>query len=414
MSNYIEKVYLVLFSLIPVSIIIGAAASLTNILAVILVFSFFSLKNFKIGFFSSREITLLFALYIYLIFNSFIAIDFGMSAARNFGFLRFIILFIAINYFFKLSNKKGNFTHFWTIVLIIVSLDSYLEFFTGKNVLGYGEIYGDRIVSFFKDEPIVGGYINGFIFIIFGFYFDRYFEKDIRYKILLFSLLLLLFLTVLITGERSNSIKLLLGLFLFFTLNMQLNLKTKIISFIGIFVLFFLILSNSNYLKSRYYGGFVYHIIDSQRLASFIENQEYFELYRSGYAIFKDYPYFGVGNKNYRVITIRDSDFKDDYEISTHPHQIYIELISEHGAIGTVIILSIIFTLMFKNLKIIILSRNSVQLGCFVYLLINFIPLLPGGSFFSDFPSTLFWLNLSIMYACNPSTNIFKAKHIQK
>ena len=39
--------------------------------------------------------------------------------------------------------------------------------------------------------------------------------------------------------------------------------------------------------------------------------------------------------------------------------------------------------------------------------LINFIPLLPGGSFFNDFNSTLFWLNFSIFYASNPKTNIF-------
>jgi hypothetical protein len=62
---------------------------------------------------------------------------------------------------------------------------------------------------------------------------------------------------------------------------------------------------------------------------------------------------------------------------------------------------------MFKNLKIIILSRNSIQLGCLIYLIINFLPILPSGSFFNDFNSTLFWVNLSLMYACNTETNIF-------
>jgi hypothetical protein len=38
------------------------------------------------------------------------------------------------------------------------------------------------------------------------------------------------------------------------------------------------------------------------------------------------------------------------------------------------------------------------------------LPLLPSGSFFSDFNSTLFWINLSIMYASNPDTNIFRKK----
>ena len=144
------------------------------------------------------------------------------------------------------------------------------------------------------------------------------------------------------------------------------------------------------------------------RLSSFLKNQHYFALYKSGIAIFKDYPFFGVGNKNYRVVSSRDENIKDDYEYSTHPHQIYFEFLSEHGAVGTIILLSLIFSMMFKNLKIIILSRNSIQLGCFIYLIINFLPILPSGSFFADFNSTFFWLNLSIMYACNSKTNIFR------
>ena len=59
------------------------------------------------------------------------------------------------------------------------------------------------------------------------------------------------------------------------------------------------------------------------------------------------------------------------------------------------------------------MSRNFIQLGCFAYLVINFMPILPGGSFFNDFSSTLFWINLSIMYACNEKTNIFsRAKNL--
>ena len=32
------------------------------------------------------------------------------------------------------------------------------------------EMFGDRIVSFFKDEPIVGGYIYSFYLIVLGFF----------------------------------------------------------------------------------------------------------------------------------------------------------------------------------------------------------------------------------------------------
>ena len=406
-NNKIEKTYLILISLIPMSIVAGSAISLLNIFFILIFFLLFSSRRTEKDIFKNNILYSLIIIYIYLIFNSFIAIDFEISANRNFGFIRFILLFVAINYFFSVSHKTNYIFNFWSIVIFIVAFDSYIEFFFGKNILGYGELYGDRIVSFFKDEPIVGGFINGFIFIIIGYYFDKLIKKDLKYQLILPIIILFLFVTVIITGERSNTIKLIFGLFLFFVLNKEYDIKKKIIFLISILAFFFVILVNSEYLKSRYYGGFVYHLIDANRLSIFLQKQQYFELYKSGYAVFKDYPIFGVGNKNYRVITIRDEFIKEDYEVSTHPHQVYFEILSEHGIVGCIILLTLIFFLMFKNLKIIILSRNSVQLGCFVYLIINFLPLLPGGSFFGDLNSTLFWLNLSIMYACNPQTNIF-------
>ena len=57
------------------------------------------------------------------------------------------------------------------------------------------------------------------------------------------------------------------------------------------------------------------------------------------------------------------------------------------------------------------MSKNYIQIGSFIYLLINFIPLLPSGSFFSDFNLTLFMINFSIMYAVNDKTNIFYSKN---
>ena len=408
-NNNIEKIYIFLFSLIPLSIIFGSSISLINILIILIFFLIFTSKSIEKEIFKNSTIIFLILIYFYLIFNSFIAIDFEMSATRNFGFIRFILFFIVVNYFFNLSNKTNNIFNFWSLIIIIVALDSFIEFFLGRNILGYGELYGDRIVSFFKDEPIVGGYLSAFIFIIIGYFFDKFIEKDLRFKILLVFIIFLLFSAVLITGERSNGIKVTFGLILFFILNKRLNFNYKIFTLLSVITIFLFAIVNSSYLKNRYYNMFVYHFTDSERLSIFLKKQQYFELYKSGIAIFKDYPFFGVGNKNYRVVS-KDENIRDDYEWSTHPHQIYFEFLSEHGAVGTIILLSLIFIMMFKNLKIIILSRNSIQLGCLIYLIINFLPILPSGSFFGDFNSTLFWLNLSIMYACNSETNIFKKK----
>ena len=67
---------------------------------------------------------------------------------------------------------------------------------------------------------------------------------------------------------------------------------------------------------------------------------------------------------------------------------------------------------MFKILKSILMSRNHIQIGAFTFVVINFIPFLPGGSFFSDFNITLFWINFSIMFASSEKTNIFAKNHI--
>tara|TARA_B100000963_G_scaffold95997_1_gene82769 strand:+ start:90 stop:593 length:504 start_codon:yes stop_codon:yes gene_type:complete len=163
----------------------------------------------------------------------------------------------------------------------------------------------------------------------------------------------------------------------------------------------------------RYIGQIYNQIFDKEADSKFSDNL-YIQLYKSGYTVFKNNPLFGVGNKNYRVETC-DSEKKNiytEYYCTTHPHQVYFELLSEQGVFGFLIILSIIFFLTFRLLRKILLSKNYIQAGAFVYILTNFIPILPSGAFFSDFNLTLFMLNFSIMYAINKETNIFNENNI--
>ena len=103
-----------------------------------------------------------------------------------------------------------------------------------------------------------------------------------------------------------------------------------------------------------------------------------------------------------------------NYVCNTHPHQIYFEFLSEHGLVGTFLLLSVFFALIFQYLKVIILSQNYLQIGAFTFLITNFLPFIPSGSFFSDFNISLFILNLSIMYAVNKKTNVFFKNNVNK
>ena len=115
-----------------------------------------------------------------------------------------------------------------------------------------------------------------------------------------------------------------------------------------------------------------------------------------------------MGNKNYRVETC-SNEKNPKYFCSTHPHQLYFEFLAEHGIVGTVILIFILFSLILSKIKIILCSKNYLQLGCLTFLLTSFVPLLPSGAFFADYNLTIFWINLSIMYAVGEKTNVFRS-----
>ena len=410
---YQSKIFYFFLSIIPVSIILGSSISLTNVICLGLLTFFFIFRKSYSQIFYTLPIKLLFLIYLYLILNTFISLDPVKALSRNFGFIRFIFLFIFINYFFY-NFKKFDVIKFWLIILILVLIDSYIEIMSGTNILGYGNLYGNRVVSFFKDEPIVAAFLNGFLLIIIG-YLANNINGD-KKKLLLFFVITLSFLIcIFLTGERSNTIKILFAFTIFLSISNFISLKKKILSFFILLSLIGVIFLNSNYLKYRFISLLKYdflaikEFIFSDKNEINVNKSIYLSLYYSGYQVFKENFLFGVGNKNYRIVTCdKDkSNLNRHFYCMTHPHQVYFELLSEHGLIGTVVLLILFFTLIFKYLKIIINSRNHIQLGCLLYLLVNFLPFLPSGSFFSDFNLTLFFINLSVMYAVNDKTNIF-------
>jgi len=416
-NKILNSYFLLLFSFIPASIIVGPAISLVNILIIDFSFIFLILYKKDYKFLSNKTVKFIIFLCLYLIFNSIISKDFSMSAYRNFGFIRFGILFLAFNYFFYNKDFINRVLIVWILTLSILTLDTYLESISGRNILGYGEEYGRRIVSFFKDEPIVGGYINGFYLVLIGYLFYLNDKIVNKYKniILIYSIFFLI--AIVLTGERSNSIKAVFGFFLFYSFNDFFKFKEKILSILLLILMFTLLLNTSNFLKLRYGGQFFKPIISIFQSNGQIQKNEisiknklkdniYTSLYQSGFDVFKKYSIFGVGNKNYRLETCSAKNITK-YNCSTHPHQIYFEFLAEHGLIGSMILLFILFNLVFSKIKIILNSKNYLQLGCLIFLIISFVPFLPSGAFFADYNLTIFWVNLSIMYAVEKKTNVY-------
>ena len=325
-TQHTQNLFIFLFSFIPISILIGPSISLINIILIDIFFIILIVKSNNYSFLKNENFKYLLILFIYLIFNTLISLDSNLSISRNLGFIRILILFLAFNYFFSQAKILSKVLSTWLIIFTIVVIDIYFEFSTGKNFLGFNDgTYGNRVVSFFKDEPIVGSYIHGFCLIILGFLLTQ-FQKLNKDLIILLSLMI--FISVILTGERANSIKLFLSLFLFITFVSSIDLKKKIIYFFIGLILTSIMIVKTDYLKLR----FVKQIINVP-----VNESLYVRIYKSGYEVFKTYPYFGTGNKNYRKVTCeleRQKLKNKDYLCQTHPHQVYLEFLSEHGILN--------------------------------------------------------------------------------
>ena len=122
-NRYIDNYFLLLFSIIPLSILVGASVSLINIILIDISFIILIIYKRHFSFLKDKTIFYLLLLYIYLIINSFISVDFKESFSRNFGFIRIIILFAALNFFFLNEHFYKKVLKFWSLVIMIVLLD---------------------------------------------------------------------------------------------------------------------------------------------------------------------------------------------------------------------------------------------------------------------------------------------------
>jgi len=401
MKSITDNFFLILFSIIPLSIVVGPMISLINIVLIDVFFIYIILRYKNYTFVFNKYFFCLILLYLYLIFNSFISVAFYEGLARNLGFIRFIILFLAFNYFFRIKFFFKKVFFVWLIFFLVILIDIQFESYFGKNIFGFESEYGERIVSFFKDEPIVGGFVGAFWLILIGFLFG---ELKGNYKSLILILSLFFLLSIFLTGERSNTIKAILSLIIFSFFFKEYSLRVKLFLFSVILIVFLSVLLNSQFIKLRFVNQI---LVETKNL----DESVYIKLQKSGFEIFKNNLLFGIGNKNYRLIACEDynqvNKIYNNLYCSTHPHQIYLEFLSEHGLLGSLFIMIILYILIFSRIKEVATSKNYLSIGSFCYLVATFTPLIPSGAFFADNMLTLFFINFSIFYGSNLKFNIY-------
>ena len=403
------------FCILPISLIVGNLATNINILLIDILFIIISF-NKKYWTWSRKKLFLiLIILWIYQIINSLFSINITdeMTLIRSLGFIRFVIFFFAIDFFFTQFPKilKKIFL-FWTIILMVILFDTIFETIFGNNIIGNISPSGIRIVSFFGDELVVGAYILGLGYLISGYLISI--DSSLKVKKIIYNLILFLVpVCIFFSGERSNFIK---ASIIFFLMILFIKENLLVIKKKYFFLFFLVTIILTTFVNKEMYSTqtqFFKRIVYSKNQNFFksFENIKYFAHYEVAWQIFKDNPVIGVGGKNFRHICSRQKYHNPEIKFtsqrcSTHPHQVHFELLSEHGLIGYIFIISLILIFCIRNFKYFLIKKNTLHLASILYVFFVFTPLIPSGSIFATFNATFFWINFSICYFCYKNQNL--------
>ena len=198
-----------------------------------------------------------------------------------------------------------------------------------------------------------------------------------------------------LSGERLSFLIFLSSTLIILFLNS--NFKKILIFSFFLIPLLIIIYANNNYVKNR--------VNDFNNIIQNFYESSYGRLYESSYLLFKNNYIFGVGLKNYRYDCGKQIDPRPNnihQFCSTHPHNFYLEILTETGVIGSILLLSSIITLLLYLYKKIVLLKKKhnpylpLLYGNILIIFVYIFPLKTSGSFFTTWNASFFWLNVGM------------------
>ena len=156
-------------------------------------------------------------------------------------------------------------------------------------------------------------------------------------------------------------------------------------------------LSQMNLLKETNVAG------KNQENEIYIFSKEHHQIYISAYKMLLDNKILGVGVKNFRIFC-NDKKYEESWlSCAPHPHNTYIQILSETGIIGFLFLITIFFYYCGYTLKHIILRFkgkhyfNDFEICILSAIAIYIWPFVPTGNIFNNWLNIIMILNLPLL-----------------
>ncbi len=417
--SYNSIVYTII-GLFPVLLITGPflADFFCILLGIIFITYNFQKKNWKLILNDYKVYIYFFIIFfIYLNFNSFFSFDPKISFSSSLPYIRIVLFIFSLALFLSIfKNLYKVFYLCFGLCVIFLFLDSIIQFLFNVDIFGNKEIHANRISSFFGDELIMGSYISRLLPIILGC--SLLINLNNKYFLNLL-ILLLAGVLILLSGERLAAFYYIGIIFIYFIL-----IKKHFFIFISVILIsVFLGISFKSSFVDRFYSNTINQLKESSSIFSYRHTLHYL----TAYEMFLDKKLIGHGLKSFRykcsenkyenIIDLKKEIDKEnlikknkDYRYviefkngcNTHPHNIFLENLSELGLLG---VLFIFVKLLYVTLKLIknfyisfvnkkvnekYLAKTIILAGIFLQL----FPLVPSGSYFNNWMMIIFHLSI--------------------
>ena len=316
---------------------------------------------------------------------------------KSFLLIRFP-LFILFPFIFDFDNKilDKKFKIIFIIPILIFLINLYSQAFIGYDIFG-NILLNDyqRITSFFGDEYIAGSYLF-FIFAILIL-------TTKKFKTLIILLLIIIYFGIFLSGDRTPFLMVNFFLILIFSMNIKKLISIKFISILIIvpaIILSLVLLESNKTIKltaiDKYKGTYKNLMDDlknkenNQKNDLGLKRWPYYGMYSKSLVIFKNNIFFGTAYKSFRN-ECGNERYNEDYSkltdgleyigCSTHPHNIYLEILSEQGLFGFIFFILLIYNFVKISSKHINLNNINYK----IFLIVYFFPIKPFGSFYTNF-----------------------------
>jgi len=285
------------------------------------------------------------------------------------------------------------------LLLVFIIADVWIQYLVGKDVFGYPSLE-DRLTGPLRENPVVGIFLTKFTFIsLTSLLVFKKFNKDNNQFLFLFLLMIVGFMTVLITGERMS-------LLLFFSsipivlLGFSKDFTRLVINITLIFtILFFLAL-----LLGEFFPQTFERAINSTfyKLSNF-KGSDYGLVYQSTYQAWLHNIWFGGGLHQlkdlyplYDVNLLIDSAGAKIKILHAHNHP--LSLLAETGLIGLAFYYLIIIEIIRKIYNQTYQKNNWLKFTLLITLIyICFWPFMSHYSFQHNWMNAINWLTVGLV-----------------